>query len=194
MNRKWRWKVKAALIRWRRWATAVKTRPGEKGLKLFVGSAKQMVQVPAGKRLLWALCLSNMWTQYKKGREVEEEEEEGVGGGLPANTPVPTQARECSTVASHNCKVWAETVGRRDDKTVSGHASKTLSQAAISPNCNDHVLREQRNISDIMVLWRQGWGTHSGMCVGLCALDAHQPLLRRTGSGPAITATVGRLL
>ena len=30
------------------------------GLKLFVGSAKQMVQVPAGKRLLWALCLSNV--------------------------------------------------------------------------------------------------------------------------------------
>lgn len=43
---------------------------GRKGLKLFVGSAKQMVQVPAGKRLLKALCLSNMAAQYKKGREV----------------------------------------------------------------------------------------------------------------------------
>lgn len=59
-------KREAALIRWQRWATAVKTRQGEKGLKLFVGSAKQMAQVPKGKRLLWALCLSNMWTQYKK--------------------------------------------------------------------------------------------------------------------------------
>lgn len=66
-------KREAALIRWRRWATAAETRPGERGLKLFVGSAKQMVQVPAGKRLLWALCLSNMWTQYKKGREVGSE-------------------------------------------------------------------------------------------------------------------------
>lgn len=45
-------KREAALIRRWRWATAVKTRQGERGLKLFVGSAKQMVQVPAGKRLL----------------------------------------------------------------------------------------------------------------------------------------------
>lgn len=41
---------------------------GERGLKLFVGSAKQMVQVSAGNRLLWALCLSNILTQYKKGK------------------------------------------------------------------------------------------------------------------------------
>lgn len=72
-----------ALIRrrqWRRWATAAGTRPGGKGLRLFVGSAKQMVQVPAGKRLLWALCLSNMGTQYKKrgvGESVCEEEARG---------------------------------------------------------------------------------------------------------------------
>jgi len=72
-------KREAAFIRWWRRATAVKTRPGEKGLELFVGSAKQMVQVPAGKRLLWALCLSNMWTQYKKGREV------GARGGAAAS-------------------------------------------------------------------------------------------------------------
>lgn len=81
-------KREAALIRWRRWATAVKTRPGEKGLKLFVGSAKQMVQVPAGKRLLWALCLSNMWTQYKKGREV------GRRGGGPEAVLQPLRAHE----------------------------------------------------------------------------------------------------
>lgn len=83
MNRKWGWRGGVALIRrqrWRRWATAAGTRPGGKGLRPFVGSAKQMVQVPAGKRLLWALCLSNTGTQYKKegGKSVCEEEAEGV--------------------------------------------------------------------------------------------------------------------
>lgn len=70
-------KREAALMRRRRWATAAGTWQQEKGLKLFVGSDKQMVPLPAGKRLLWVLCLSNMWTQYKK--------EGGVGwGGLRA--------------------------------------------------------------------------------------------------------------
>lgn len=45
---------------------------------------------------------------------------------------------------------------RLADETLSGHASKTLSQAAISPNCNDHVLREQRNIFDIMAFVKRG--------------------------------------
>lgn len=66
-------KREAALMRRRRWATAAGTWQQEKGLKLFVGSDKQMVPLPAGKRLLWVLCLSNMWTQYKK--------EGGVGWG-----------------------------------------------------------------------------------------------------------------
>ncbi len=95
----------------------------------------------------------------------------GVGCGLSVNVPVPTQAWEWSNEGSHNCKVWAETVGRRDDKTVSGHASKTLSQAAISSNCNDHVLREQRNISDIMVFVKTGqrrtlWYVCGFVCFG----------------------------
>lgn len=63
---------------------------------------------------------------------------------LPVNTPVPAQSGEYCSVGSDNCKVWAETVGRRDKKTVSGHASETLTQTAISPKCNDHVLREQQ--------------------------------------------------
>lgn len=60
---------------------------GEKGLELFVGSAKQMARVPAGKRLLWALCLSNIWTQCNKGREV------GMAGG-PEAALQPLRARE----------------------------------------------------------------------------------------------------
>lgn len=32
-------------------------------------SAKQTLQVPAGKRLLRALCLSNVWTQYRGEEE-----------------------------------------------------------------------------------------------------------------------------
>lgn len=35
---------------------------------------------------------------------------------------------------------------------VLGHASQALSQAAVSSNHNDHVLKEKRNISDIKVL------------------------------------------
>lgn len=92
----------------------------------------------------------------------------GQRGAFQLIPPSQPQAWECNTVGSYNCKVWAETVGRWDDKTVSGHASKTLSQAVISPNCNDHVLREQRKISDIMVLWRQSRDTRSLVCAGVC--------------------------
>lgn len=96
------------------------------------------------------------------------------------------------TVASYNCKVWAETVGRRDDKTVSGHVSKMLSRAAISPKCNDRVLREQRNISDTMALWRKGRDTGSGICVG-CAFWMQTSHIY-SAPGWDLQLTVGRLL
>lgn len=97
-------KREPALIRWRRWAAAAKTRQGERGLKLFVGSAKQMVQVPAGKRLLWALCLSNIWTQYKKGkgrwgRRGPSRQHRGLRG--PTRTPAgsPQQRWSCQRMS-----------------------------------------------------------------------------------------------
>jgi len=101
--------------------------------------------------------------------------------------PGPAARRVHIVAKCEQRRVADETIRRRrDDKTATRRASVTLSQAAVSANCNDRVLKRAKTF-----FWHSGFlETHfSGMRVGLCVLDSHSA----PGWDPQLRETVGRL-